>query len=312
MPPLDEPKLSALVVHWRDEEHLGELVAAWPRHPAFELLVVDNSATLDALPAPARLVSPGRNLGFAGGVNHGARLARAPLLLILNPDAVPMADALDRILAGFDDFPDAAGVVPALAGPQGDAQHRWQLQPLPKPRDLLLQTFFFAATRGPEQAPPRGTCIEQPAAAALALRRSVWHELGGLDEGFFPAWFEDVDLARRLADGGYRLVYEPAARFRHAGGATVERLGYGRFLWIYYRGLSRYLAKHHGPLWPLLIRCTLPLGMLARIALLARRPRRAVSRREAAAGLLAVIAGATSGWRRPLEYSRRFAPRSSG
>ena len=58
-------------------------------------------------------------------------------------------------------------------------------------------------------------------------------------------------------------------------------------------------------------RLTLPLGMLLRLKLLLlwRRPRRAESRRDAADGLLAVIAGAASGWSRPRAYARRFAPR---
>ncbi|MEM7349488.1 MAG: glycosyltransferase family 2 protein [Acidobacteriota bacterium] len=305
-------KLSAVVVHWRDEEHLDELVASWPDTPDFELLVVDNSASLGELPQPARLLTPGHNLGFAGGVNHGAAVASGEVLLILNADALPQPGALECLLAAFEGFPQAAGIVPALEGPGGESQHRWQLQPLPTPFDLLRQTFFFAATRGPLRPPARGTAIAQPAAAALALRVDVLRQVGGFDEGFFPAWFEDVDLARRLADQGHQLHYDPTARFSHAGGATVGRLGYGPFLWVYYRGLVRYLTKHHGGGWALLARVCLPLGMLWRTLLLARRPRRAASRREAAAGLWAVAAGAASGWRRPLEYARRFSARAPG
>lgn len=301
------PRLTAVAVHWRDEEHLGELAAAWPRDGDFELLVVDNSATLGELPPPARQIVPGRNLGFAGGVNRGVAAARAPIVLILNADVRPEDGALERLVEAFTDFPEAAGIVPALVGPGGEPQHRWQLQPLPAPGVLLLQCFFLAGARGPVQEPPRGAAIEQPAAAALALRRDLLLELGGLDEGFFPAWFEDVDLARRLARAGHRLLYEPAARFEHAGGATVGRLGYGPFLWLYYRGLARYLRKHHRA-WALPARLALPLGMLLRLELLPiRRPRRAASRREAAAGLVAVALGALSGWRRPRELARRFA-----
>ncbi len=303
------PELTAVVVHWHDEEHLAELVAAWPQDPAFELLVVDNSGTAGRLPAPAKLISPGRNLGFAGGVNRGVEESEAPIILVLNADARPQAGALDKLLAAFADFPEAAGIVPALVGPRGEPQHRWQLQPLPAPWMLLLQTLFLAGERGPSSAPARGTEVEQPAAAALALRRSVLRQLGGLDEDFYPAWFEDVDLARRLRGADHRLLYDPAACFIHTGGATISGLGYGPFLWLYYRGLTRYLGKHHAGIWSLLVRITLTAGMLLRSGFLPlRRPRRAESRRAAAAGLLAVVAGAWSGWRRPLEYARRFDP----
>ncbi len=303
------PKLTAVVVHWHDEEHLEALVAAWPRDPAFELLVVDNSGTAGRLPAPARRIAPGRNLGFAGGVNRGAEEARAPIVLILNADARPQAGALEALLAAFADFPDAAGIVPALVGTDGETQHRWQLQPLPSPGTLLLQTLFLAGARGPRVEPVRGTAVEQPAAAALAIQRQILLDLDGFDEGFYPAWFEDVDFAHRLRQAGDRLRYEPAARFAHTGGATVGGLGYGPFLWLYYRGLTRYLDKHHAGAWPRLARLTLTAGMLLRLALLPlRRPRRANRRGAAAAGLLAVVTGAWSGWRRPLAYARRFEP----
>jgi len=310
--PAPGPVLTAVVVHWRDEEHLGRLAAAWPDDPAFELLVVDNSATLDVLPPSARLITPGRNLGFAGGVNRGVAAARSRRILILNPDARPEPGALEHLAAAFDAWPDAAGIVPALFGADGEPQHRWQLQPLPSPWTLLRQTFFLAGRRGPRRQPPRGAEIEQPAAAALAVRREVLDEIGGLDEAFFPAWFEDVDFARRLAAAGHRLLYDPSIRFVHDGGATVPTLGYGPFLWIYYRGLSRYLRLHHGAAWSALARLSLPFGMVLRLLLLPlRRPRRAVSRRAAAAGLTAVAAGALSGWRRPADYARRFVPGGS-
>ncbi len=304
------PKLAAVVVHWRDEGHLEQLLDVWPRDPAFELLVVDNSCTLDGVPHPARLVTPSENLGFAGGVNRALASIQAPIFLILNPDARPEEGALEHLVEAFADFPEAAGIVPALTGSAGEPQFRWQLQPLPTPWTLIRQTFLFAGERGPARPPSRGTPVAQPAAAALALRPQILRDLGGLDEGFYPAWFEDVDLGRRLADAGHRLLYDPETRFVHAGGATVGRLGYGPFLWIYYRGLCRYLAKHHGGFWSALARVTLFLGMLGRIVLLPlRRPRRVASRRHAVDGLAAVILGAVSGWRKPVELARRYEGR---
>jgi GT2 family glycosyltransferase len=130
-----------------------------------------------------------------------------------------------------------------------------------------------------------------------------------MDERFFPAWFEDVDLARRLGEAGLPIRYWPAARFRHCLGASVPRLGFRSFLWLYYRNLTRYLAKHHGRGWAGAAQLLLPLGMGLRALLLAlRKPRRAASRREAARGLAAVAAGAASGWRRPADLAREWAP----
>jgi GT2 family glycosyltransferase len=297
-----EPLLTGIVVHWHNEEQLAALTAAWPRDPRFELLVVDNgsSGPLDEpRVAPARLLQPGRNLGFAGGANAGIAAARAPIVLLLNPDAVPEEGALDELLAGFAAWPDAAGLAPRMTGPAGEPQFAWQLRRLPSPASLLLHALPLGGSQGGlTTEPPAGAPVEQPAAAALALRRAAVEAIGGLDAGFWPAWFEDVDLARRLAAAGQVLRYQPAARFRHGLGGTVPRLGYGPFLWIYDRNLVRYLRKHHGAAWALTARVLLVVGVLIRLLLLpVRRPNRAASRGEALRGLLLVLGGVLTGWR---------------
>jgi N-acetylglucosaminyl-diphospho-decaprenol L-rhamnosyltransferase len=303
------PLLSAVVVHWHGEEELEALVRAWPADPRCELIVVDNGSRRPLPAGPYRLLAPGVNLGFGGGANAGARAARAPLLLFLNPDARPDPGALEQLLEGFTLHPEAAGLAPRLLGDDGRPQYRWQLRPLPRPGGLALQALLPLAAAGPHHEPLAGTAVAQPAAAALALRRNAFEAAGGFDAGFYPAWFEDVDLGRRLAAAGAAILYWPAAAFRHRLGATVPGLGYGPFLWIYSRNLCRYLAKHHGRGWAAAARALTVPGMLGRLLLLPlRRPRRAGGRGEAARGLVAVALGAASGWRWPRSWAGRFAP----
>jgi GT2 family glycosyltransferase len=296
MPP--EPLLTGVVVHWHNEALLAALAAAWPQDPRFELLVVDNGSSAP-LPPGLRTLSPGKNLGFAGGANAGVAAAKGEIVLILNPDALPEAGALENLLAGFAAWPDTAGLAPRLVGPDGEPQFAWQLRRLPSPMALVLQAFpgFGGVSGGGRAEPAAGALVEQPAAAALAFRREALVAIGGFDAAFFPAWFDDVDLARRLRGRGQVLRYWPAARFRHKLGSTVPRLGYGPFLYIYYRNLTRYLAKHHGRGWAMAARAALVPGIALRIVVLPlRRPRRASSRRLALAGLLALLAGALTGW----------------
>ncbi|MGD2116188.1 MAG: glycosyltransferase, partial [Acidobacteriota bacterium] len=101
-PPASGVALSGVVIHWRDEEHLAELVRAWPRDPRFELVVVDNGSSreLPALPegVAGRTIRPGENLGFAGAANRGAARTRGAVILLLNPDAAPEPGALEALL----------------------------------------------------------------------------------------------------------------------------------------------------------------------------------------------------------------------
>jgi GT2 family glycosyltransferase len=294
------PAISGVVVHWLANQELSALLEAWPRDPRYELLVIDNdgSAELEESAFPdVRLLRPGRNLGFAGGVNLGAESARAPWLLLLNPDARPEAGALAALEGAARRHPDAAGIVPRLVGLDGRPQHRWQLRPLPDLHQLLRQAFFLPGPIGPRDEPPAGTAIEQPAAAALLLSRARWRELGGLDEAFHPAWFEDVDLARRARSAGLRFHYEPGAVFRHGLGGSLGPLGYGGFLRAYNRNLARYVRKHHGRPAALALRALIPLGAALRLlALPLRRPRRASSRGAAARALLGAAGDALRGF----------------
>ena len=293
------PRLTGVVVHWRNEDLLAELAAAWPRDPRFELLVVDNGSSAP-LPEGIRTLRPGRNLGFAGGANLGVAESQGEVVLILNPDVVPEEGALDRLLEGFAENPDAAGLAPRLLGPAGEPQAAWQLRKIPSAWELLAHAVPVPGASRAQPEPEAGAPVEQPAAAALAFRREALAAVGGFDPGFHPAWFEDVDLAKRLQRAGLTIRYWPAARFGHRLGSTVPRLGYGPFLFIYYRNLTRYLAKHHGRGWALAARAALIPGIALRLlALPFRRPRRAASRREALAGLLGVLLGALSGWTRP-------------
>ncbi len=338
------PLLTAVAPHWHDEDHLARLARSWPRDGRFELIVVDNGSGGRGSSGPGstrhgsgehgsgkgsahglaglrsefgadrpnvHLLEPGRNLGFAGAINRGAAAARGSLLLILNTDARPESGALESLIRGMEQHPEAAGLAPRLLDddlPKDDSpskdlpnedgaapQAGWQLRRLPGFRTLLGYCCFLEP--GAMPAPAAGSPVEQPAACALLLRRAAFEAAGGMDEAFWPAWFEDVDLARRLRDLGEMTLYWPDAAFRHGLGASVPRLGYGPFLLAYYRNLDRYARKHHGRGSALVLNLVLVGAALLRIALLPlRRPRRARSRNEALIGLGRLVAAAGTAW----------------
>ncbi len=297
---IDTPILTAVAPHWHDEDNFALLVESWPREGRFELIVVDNGSggnlsELGAGRPNVHVLEPGRNLGFAAAINRGAADAGGSLLLILNTDARPESGALESLVRGMERHPEAVGLAPRLVDRSGASQAGWQLRRLPDLRTLLGYCCFAEPRAMPE--PPAGSPLEQPAACALLLRRDAFDAAGGMDEEFWPAWFEDVDLARRLRDLGETIRYWPNATFRHGLGASVPRLGYGPFLLAYYRNLDRYARKHHSRGTALVLNLMLVVAALLRIALLPlRRPRRARNRREALVGLSRLAAAASMAW----------------
>jgi GT2 family glycosyltransferase len=98
------------------------------------------------------------------------------------------------------------------------------------------------------------------------VRRTALEKLGGFDEKFHPAWFEDVDLCRRVHDHGGRIMFQPEARFIHHGGSSLARLKPGEFLDYFHRNQIRYFAKHHGPATARRVRRLVFAGMVLRAA----------------------------------------------
>jgi GT2 family glycosyltransferase len=120
--------------------------------------------------------------------------------------------------------------------------------------------------------------------------------VGGFSAEFVPAWFEDVDLCARLAPLG-RILYFPAARFRHRGGVSSARLGYARFLPIYYRNALRYRRRHYGLASRAAYRVLLSIGMLLRLAILPFRRSDPRPKRESALAYLRVLGTALTDYR---------------
>ena len=272
---------SILIVNWNDRDRLARCLAALSNLDA-EILVVDNassdgSAEMVSSRYPrVHLLASASNLGFGAGVNAAARVATSAYLLMLNPDVTAEAESVAALAGFLDEHPRIAAVAGVLVGPDGRPQHGWNVRRLPTPLAIVSELLLVDRVwpRNPvtvrhhalDLDPRCAAEVEQPAGACLMIRRSSFEAVGGFDERFHPAWFEDVDLCARLRDAGARLFYLPTARFRHDGGSSVEKLSRREAAWFYYRNLLRYADKHWGGLRLVAIRVALAFGMALRAA----------------------------------------------
>jgi len=224
-----------------------------------------------------------QNLSFAHAANEGVALLDTPLVLLLNPDTDVEEGALSLLADQLDRRPATAGAVPLLIGRDGAPQLRWQLRRLPGRPRLALGLPGRPAFARPPAAP---AMVAQPAASCWLIRCPVWEALGGFDESFVPAWWEDVELCARLRDGLRRgsvparegFIVVPAARVIHQGGSSARTVGDARFLPAYFTNLVRF-ARRRYPKSSAAIATSVRLGLLARAAL---RPARRAAYLEAA------------------------------
>ena len=247
-----------VIVTYFSEAEIGPCLDA-VRGAGADVVVVDNGSR-DGTAAEVerrgvRLIANTVNVGFAAAVNQGVTVLKSSYLLLLNPDAV-LQGGLERLREACD-LPGAAGAGGRLIGPNGQLQVGFMVRALPTPAALIMEALLLNRIWPDNPVNRRYRAlgldytkrisVEQPAGAFLMIRRDVWEQLGGFDEGFRPVWFEDVDYCRRAMDLGYILYYEPAAVSLHTGAHSISKIAVELRPVYWYSNLIRYAAKHFRP-----------------------------------------------------------------
>ncbi|HSR54020.1 MAG TPA: glycosyltransferase family 2 protein [Acidobacteriota bacterium] len=262
--------VEAVIVNWNSGPLLSQAVESLREEGCPLIRVVDNAsdAPCEVAGGAVEWIRLKENRGFATGANTGIERAQSAFVLLSNPDVRVRPGSLGRLLEAARAHPEAGVLCGPLLGEEGRPQTVFQLRRLPTAWTVLSDALFLdealSWVRRDPSAPPRLTEVEQPAAAYWLVRREAWRELGGFDEDFAPAWFEDVDFCKRLRDAGWSILFHPQAPACHVGGYSLESLGRARFLRIFYGNLLLYLGKHHPRSLPWL-RPAVKLGLALRL-----------------------------------------------
>lgn len=253
-------RVSVIIVNWHSEDLLALVLAALNKQTVApgRVVIVDNGGTGE-LPlanygrGPISVLRMAKNEGFAGGNNRAIEQeVDAEWVALLNPDAIPEPDWLERLLEAAGRHPDVAafgsrqlmGEDHKLVDGLGDVYH------------VSGAAWREGHGRPDRQMPPDCLEIFAPCAAAALYRRDTLLQAGGFDEDFF-CYFEDVDLGFRLRLLGHKAMLVPAAVVYHLGGATSGGAGsdfavyHGQrnLVWAYVKNMPqpyfwRYLGQH--------------------------------------------------------------------
>ena len=228
-----------------------------------------NHVQLRGFDCSTLLVRNPRNEGFAAAANLGAANCSRDFLLFLNPDVVFASQAsADPMLRLLQERQDAAAATGKLVAPlpNSSSQPATDLvRPFPTLASALADILFLdeLGTK-PRQRQFGIREIDQAPGACLLIRRTAFEELGGFDPLFYPAWFEDVDLCRRLKDRGMKIFYHPESVFYHEGGYSARQMSGPQFNRIFYRNMIRYFEKHHGRLATAILKTAAVVGNAVR------------------------------------------------
>ena len=265
------PRLSIVIVTYNSESQIAACLAALSSHgPSMEheVLIVDNDsrdgtvATVRERWPGVRVIETGANLGFAAGCNTGFRHTTGEFVLLLNPDTLVPAGALDTLLAHLSARPDAAIAGPRLVDADGRAELSFgaMIGPLAELRQKML-------VKGSERDVPfvrayvdrltrRSQEVDWVSGACLLVRRADAEAVGFLDERFFM-YTEDVDFCAAVRAHRRRVLFASDTEVVHLRGRSVASAP--RAVEVAYRRSQLAFYRKHRPAWAPFLRAYLTI-----------------------------------------------------
>ena len=198
---------------------LASIAENSPQTP-FEIIVVDDCSPDDSFEVLSRVhdirvIRNKTNQGFIRSCNAGADNAKGNYLHFLNNDTEVTAGWLDELLRTFSEIPGTGFVGSKLIYPD------WRLQEA----GGIIWRDGSAWNYGRFQDPSLPIYnyareVDYCSGASIMVPKVLFEELGGFDEHYLPAYCEDCDLALKIRDKGYRVIYQPLSTVVHYEGVT--------------------------------------------------------------------------------------------
>ena len=219
-----QPALSIVIVLY-NKAHLDLLCLESVLRNAdvpYELILVDNHSSdrthelLDRLDG-IEIIRNQENRGFGFACVQGAEQARGEYLLLLNNDALLGAKSLSVALCDFSEDKSIGALGGKILLADGRLQEAGSM--------VWNDGSAWGYVRGDDPNLPRYNFrrpVDYCSGAFLFTPRPLFQELGGFDERFFPAYYEDTDYCFKVWERGLKVLYEPRAFIHHYESATQE------------------------------------------------------------------------------------------
>jgi N-acetylglucosaminyl-diphospho-decaprenol L-rhamnosyltransferase len=266
-------ELAVVIVNHNAADYLERCLASLEAHRGdieLDVLVIDNASrdgshTYAVAEHPwVRLIENPTNVFLSPAWNQGIRETSAPFVLLLNPDTEWWKGTLADLVRIAREHPRTGLVGPLVRNSDGSVYPSGRL--FPSVADAVGHAFLGTIrpnnrfTRryhmdGWDRTTERE--VDWVSGCCMLLPRTVFDEVGLLDESF-PLYGEELDLATRLREAGWDVLFTPEVEIVHEIGVSTGRSH--RTLVMHSMSIYRYYRKHRAAGWR---RATLPLAWLA-------------------------------------------------
>lgn len=274
----ESPRIGIVTVAYNSDDVLPDFLASTRQasiHPV-AMVVADNAPRLGnaretAAAAGADYLELPDNPGYGAAINAGAALLPPSVdwLLVSNPDVVLGVGSLDTLVAAGDASPSIGAIGPAVLNPDGSVYP--SARAVPGIRTGVGHALFANLWRGNPWSRRYHNDGDADVVArdagwlsgsCVLVRRNLYDELGGFDEGYFM-YFEDVDLGYRVGKAGWRNRYEPAASVTHVGAHSTTPES-ARMIRAHHDSARRFVHRKYSARWLWPVRVLLGAGLRLR------------------------------------------------
>ena len=175
----------------------------------------DDTAQIENFVSGVRVIHNRENLRFLLNCNHAAESARGKYILFLNNDTQVLENWLEPLVRLIEADEKTGMVGSKLLYPDGRLQEAGGI--------LWRDGSAWNYGNGKNPEDPEYSYVKEAdyiSGAAIMIRRELWEKLGGFDERFAPAYYEDTDLAFQVRAAGYKVVFQPQSRVVHFEGIS--------------------------------------------------------------------------------------------
>ncbi len=258
---MQTPRISIVIVNFNAARLLRnclESVYAGANGVPFEIWVVDNDsrdesvALVRSLFPSVRVIANPSNVGFSRANNLAIAQTRSEYVLLLNPDTVVVADAIEQVMQYMESHPDVGIAGCKVLNRDGTLQVACR-------RSIPTPAVAFFRLTGLSRIFPRSTTLARynltyldpdqtcevgaVSGAFLMIRRRTAEDIGLLDERFFM-YGEELDWCLRAQQAGWKVMYYPGATIIHHRGGCTKHNG-RRAAFEFYRAMYLFHRKHY-------------------------------------------------------------------